>query len=100
MYIYRVTFPQHKKLNETLDNKTEIVSSSRDFPIDKLQVNQNNTSVSGLKVQALMSTSNKFSIMLNSYQFGIMGVDETRPQDTIYQRYYVQSMNITLYSKI
>ena len=35
-----------------------------------------------LNVQALMSTFNEFSIMLNSYQFDIIAITETWLQDT------------------
>ena len=76
-------------LNETLDNETQIIPPSRYFHIDKLQANQNNTSITHLNVQALMSTFNEFSIMLNSNQFDIIAVTETWLQDTEYQRDYV-----------
>ena len=77
------------KLNETLDNETQIIPPSRDFHMDKLQANQNNTSIAHLNVQALMSMFNKFSIMLNSYQFNIIAVTEMWLQDTEYQHDYV-----------
>ena len=80
-------FHNTRNLNETLDNETQI---SRDFHIDKLQANQNNTSIAHLNVQDLMSTFNEFSLMLNSYQFDIIVVTETWLQDTEYQRDYVQ----------
>ena len=83
-------FHNTRNLNETLDNETQINPPSRDFHIDKLQANQNNTSIAHLNVQALMSTFNEFSIMLNSYQFDIIVVTETWLQDTEYQRDYVQ----------
>ena len=35
-----------------------------------------------LNVQALMSTFNEFSVMLNSYQFDIIAITETWLQDT------------------
>ena len=79
-----------QNLNETLDNKTQIIQPSRDFDIDKLQTNQNNTSIIHLNVQAFMSTFNEFSIMLNSYQFNIIAVTEVWLQDTDYQRDYVR----------
>ena len=84
--------PFHKtqNVNKTLDNETQIIPPSRDFHIDKLQANQNNASIAHLNVQALMSTFNEFSIMLNFYQFVITVVTETGLQDTIYQRDYVQ----------
>ena len=65
-----------------LDNETQIIPPLRDFQIDKLQTNQNNTSTVHLNVQALMSTFNKFSIMLNSSQFNIIAVTETWLQNT------------------
>ena len=39
-----------QNLNETLDNETHIIPTSRDFHIDKLQANQNNTSIAHLNV--------------------------------------------------
>ena len=83
-------FHNTRNLNETLDNETQINPPSRDFHIDKLQANQNNTSIAHLNVQVLMSTLNEFSIMLNSYEFDIIAVTETWLQDTEYQRDYVQ----------
>ena len=79
-------FRNTQSLNETLDNETQIIPPSRDFHIDKLQANQNNTSIAHLNVHALMLTFNEFSIMLNSYQFDIIAVTETWLQDTEYQR--------------
>ena len=49
-----------QNLNETLDNETQIIRPSKDFHIDKLQTNQNNTSIVHLNVQAFMSTFNEF----------------------------------------
>ena len=83
-------FHNTRNLNETLDNETQIEPPSRDFHIDKLQANLNNTSIAQLNVQVLMSTFNEFSIMLNSYQFDIIAVTETWLQDTEYQSDYVQ----------
>ena len=53
-------FYNTRNLNETLDNETQIIPLSRDFHIDKLQANQNNTSIANLNVQALMSTFSEF----------------------------------------
>ena len=77
-------FHNTRNLNETLDKETQIILSSREFHIDKLQTNQNNTSIVHLSAQALMSTFNEFSILLNTYQFDIVAVTETWLQDTDY----------------
>ena len=47
-------FHNTRNLNETLDNETPIIPPSRDFHVDKLQGNQNNTSIAHLNVQTLM----------------------------------------------
>ena len=47
-------FHDTRNLNETLDSETQIILPSRDFHIDKLQANQNNTSFAHLNVQTLM----------------------------------------------
>ena len=83
-------FQDTRNLNETLDSETQIIPPSRDFHIDKLQANQNNTSFAHLNVQTLISTFNEFSIMWNSYQFDIIAINETWLQDTDCQRDYVQ----------
>ena len=48
-------FHNTRNLNETPDNETQIIPLSRNFHIDKLQTNENNTSIAHLNVLLLMS---------------------------------------------
>ena len=50
-------------------------------PPQKLNENKNNTSIAHLSFQALMSTFNEFSLMLDEYQFDAITLSETWLKD-------------------
>ena len=50
-------------------------------PPQKLNENKNNTSIAHLNLQALMSTFNEFSLMLDEYQFDAITLSETWLKD-------------------
>ena len=51
------------------------------LPPHKLNENKNNTSIAHLNLQALMSTFNEFSLMLDEYQFDAITLSETWLKD-------------------
>ena len=52
--------------------------------------NKNNTSIAHQNVQALMSTFNEFSLMLDEYRFDVIALSQTWRKDYKYQQNYIQ----------
>ena len=83
-------FYNTRDLNESFTNEIDFIPPTENTHLKKLQENPNYTSIAHLNVQAIMSTFNEFSVMLNEYKFDVIALTETWLQDNSHQQNYVQ----------
>ena len=83
-------FFKTRDLNASFNTKIHDHPSTTTPHLKKLNENKSSTFIAHLNVQALMSAFNKFSLMLDEYQFDIITLNETWVEDYIYQQNCIQ----------
>ena len=86
----KLPFFKTKDLDASFNTKIYDHPPATTSHLKKINENRNNTSIAHLNVQALMSTSNEFSLMLDEYQFDVVALSKSCLKDYIYQQNYVQ----------